>query len=214
MTSPGKTSSRGVEDEPPPHGNSSPRAGRRVRDPPRRHGASTGPCLNHRPVRPPPEIGRPPGTAAPNYAWSLMAQVIAGFAPVAVSGSGRWPLGAAGAQRAADPDPGGPAVLCQAGSPAHVCGSKAPPSGHHGRWREVGEGSSTRPGQRPRAPRHWRSRRSSVPPGHARRGIQITRSGTLSSRLTDPVGDHIGREDGEQSFRHAACFRCSAVVWA
>jgi hypothetical protein len=29
-----------------------------------------------------------------------------------------------------------------------------------------------------------------------------------------PLCVHIGREDGEQSFRHAACFRCSAVVWA
>ena len=28
-----------------------------------------------------------------------------------------------------------------------------------------------------------------------------------------PTPTHIGREDGEQSFRHAACFRGFAVVW-
>ena len=193
MTSPGKTSSRGVEDEPPPHGNSSPGpdGASEIHPAAMEHqpdlGWITDPYGHHR------EIGRPPGTAAPNYAWSLMAQVIAGFAPVAVSGSGRWPLGVAGAQRAADPDPGDPRSSVRRQPWPTSAARRRHRAGITDVVREIGEGSSTRPGQRPRAPRHWRSRRSSVPPGHARSAIQITRSGTtLSSRLTDPVGDHIG----------------------
>src|SRR5271166_3947747 len=115
MTAPGKTSSRGVEDEPPSHGNSGPGpdGASEIHPATREHqpdlGWITDPYDHHR------KVGRPPGTAAPNYAWSLTAQVIAGFAPVAVSGSGRWPLDVAGAQRAADPDPE-TAVICLAAS--------------------------------------------------------------------------------------------------
>jgi hypothetical protein len=133
MTAPGKTSSRGVEDEPPPHGNSSPGpdGASEIHPAAMEHqpdlGWITDPYGHHR------EIGRPPCTAAPNYAGSLMAEVIAGFAPIVVSGSGRWPLGVAGAQRAADPDPGNPRSSVRWQPWPNACGSKAPLSGHHGR---------------------------------------------------------------------------------
>ena len=57
-----------------------------------------------------------------------MAQVIAEFAPVAVSGpgGGPWVWRVRSGRPIRTP---GTAVLCQAAALAHACGSKAPPSG-------------------------------------------------------------------------------------
>jgi hypothetical protein len=76
MTAPGKTSSRGVEDESPPHGISSPGpdGASEIHPAAMEHqpglGWITDPYGHYR------EIGKPPGTASRNYALSLMAQVI------------------------------------------------------------------------------------------------------------------------------------------
>ena len=67
MTAPGKTSSRGVEDESPPDGSSSPGpdGAPEIHPAAMEHqpdlGWITDPYGHHR------EIGRPPGTAAANY---------------------------------------------------------------------------------------------------------------------------------------------------
>ncbi len=76
MTAPGKTSSRGVEDEPPPHGNSSPGpdGAPEIHPAAMEHqpdlGWITHPHGHYR------EIGKPHGTASRNYALSLTAQII------------------------------------------------------------------------------------------------------------------------------------------